>query len=540
MRRKLYGTLVTALVSCLGASAQEPDSDRDGLSDFQETHKYHTDPRSKDSDRDGVPDGDWDERREYAYTIRSIVRVIPPCGRAQTSDDYQDARILKQTKDYVELEVIHYPLATAGDAIGENPRWRRDYASMKEHLKPRINTNWNAKMRRDLLAELKAAEIDIGELTDKEVVEQVSRWFVQAYEGLYMFNALHVHYPNGRVAAIPGRERVIAKGKDEWTLREQFEHELLGRSMYYHKTRGTCTSSAMALTTVLRAVGIPTRMILTIPVVDGSDEDQVAKVRDRLTHHQVRAAVLRGVSKLGNSFASHTFNEVFVGGRWHRLNYNRLGQPILDGNLFGLLTHVHTFNDLSEWGLQPTWGAWAAKGRKSSVFAHNNPYATIALSDRFGQHAEIPNTPVRRGIPHLTITKAYWFHSADRPKGIGADAVPQDGSGHMLVHVEGSTGEGNAGEGDASGNELFEKVYRHVDKDFVLKAAGGESIPARARRGCWGKEFYIRIARTDWERVRTGVPYSLHAKNAGEGPKWKVKPGLTITRPAKGVTPGHR
>ena len=35
----------------------DPDSDGDGLTDFQETHKYGTDPERADSDGDGLPDG---------------------------------------------------------------------------------------------------------------------------------------------------------------------------------------------------------------------------------------------------------------------------------------------------------------------------------------------------------------------------------------------------------------------------------------------------------------------------------------------------
>ena len=33
-----------------------------------------------DRDRDGKPDGDWDERREYTYTVRSVVRVLRPAN----------------------------------------------------------------------------------------------------------------------------------------------------------------------------------------------------------------------------------------------------------------------------------------------------------------------------------------------------------------------------------------------------------------------------------------------------------------------------
>jgi beta-lactamase regulating signal transducer with metallopeptidase domain len=496
------------------SSETDRDSDGDGLSDYQELHKYRTDPKTQDSDGDGTPDGDWEERREYSYTVRSILRVMPPCGKGNLSDDYQDARIRKETDEYVELEVTHYPLATSSDGIEQNPKWQRDSARMIEYLKPRLNTNWDEKMRDDLLGELQDAGIRVDKLADKQVVEQLSNWFVGSYKDMPLFNALHVHYPQGRIAVLPGRERSIYIGRDDWTVQDEFEHELLGRSMFYNKTRGSCTSSAMGLTTVLRAVGIPTRMVLAIPIVDGSDEQQVAMLQ-KLRHHQVRKTALDGVSGLGNAFASHTFNEVYVGGRWHRLNYNRLGQSILDRHMFGLVTHIHTFNDLSEWGLQPTWGKWNATGRKTKVFAHNNPYATVAVTDQFGVHAKVPNPPVKETrLTHFTISKAYWFDSADRPRSIPADSVEQDGSGHVLVHVD------EKYDGD------FRRLYRIVRKQFVLKAQGQSDVPALAERGYWGTEFYLRIRPNDLTKVAKDVPYKLTATDS----TWKIKPDVTIVK----------
>ena len=63
MRNRLLALLVATLVHP-GLCAQDPDRDGDGLSDFHEVHKYNTDPDNKDSDGDGVTDGDWRERRE--------------------------------------------------------------------------------------------------------------------------------------------------------------------------------------------------------------------------------------------------------------------------------------------------------------------------------------------------------------------------------------------------------------------------------------------------------------------------------------------
>ena len=90
--------------------ATEIDTDKDGLIDFEEVHKYFTDPQLADSDGDGIDDADWHERREYTYTIRSVVKVMHPCDADAANDAYQDARVLSENENYVELEVIHYPL----------------------------------------------------------------------------------------------------------------------------------------------------------------------------------------------------------------------------------------------------------------------------------------------------------------------------------------------------------------------------------------------------------------------------------------------
>ena len=69
--------LLVSLFPCADSFGQtnEKDTDKDGLSDFHEINKYLTNPAVADSDGDGIPDGDWKERREYQYTIRSVVQV---------------------------------------------------------------------------------------------------------------------------------------------------------------------------------------------------------------------------------------------------------------------------------------------------------------------------------------------------------------------------------------------------------------------------------------------------------------------------------
>src|ERR1700719_4034422 len=91
------------------AQIQQTDSDGDDLSDFHEIHKYRTDPKKKDTAGKGVSDGDWQQRGEYSYSARAVVRVMPPYNLETLTDDYQDVRVLAVKKGYAELEFVVYP-----------------------------------------------------------------------------------------------------------------------------------------------------------------------------------------------------------------------------------------------------------------------------------------------------------------------------------------------------------------------------------------------------------------------------------------------
>lgn len=134
-------------------------------------------------------------------------------------------------------------------------------------------------------------------------------------------------------------------------------------------------------------------MVILAPAVDASNNEQLIMVKEHIKHNKVREIMMAGLRRSSKGFTNHTVNEVYVGNRWYRLNYNKLGQTVLDPHLFGLQTHVRTFNDLSEANLTPTWGWRYAKNEKSDVFQHSNPYTAVAISDLFGCHSNLPNPP---------------------------------------------------------------------------------------------------------------------------------------------------
>lgn len=383
---------LTALLLATTARAQDADTDRDGLPDFHEKHKYFTDPARSDTDGDGTPDGDWSERREYAYTIRTVLRVMPPYNVVAMTDDYQDARVVEEHPGYLEAEIIHYPFNTCDWTIHPDPSWRAAAGRLADDVRPGITTNWDDSMRAALTAELRAQGVDLATLDDRQVAETVSKWAMNRTNFEDSFTTFAVDFPNGKTRIAPGFEDGVNAGLKEHgrTIQQQWDRELFGKGMFETRWRGTCTSSAVYLATCLKAAGLPTRIIICVPSLDASDPDEVAMIAG-LTHRGVRRTMQRAAERLSDSWASHTFNEVYVGGRWRRLNYDRLGQNILDEGTMGLMTHVNTFRDLADANLAATWGIRNLKSIRHDVFGHSNPYSCIALSDEFGAHCALKN-----------------------------------------------------------------------------------------------------------------------------------------------------
>jgi hypothetical protein len=510
----------TCLVLLLAGAALAQDSDGDGLPDFEERHKYFTDPSSADSDGDGVPDGDWGERREYAYTVRTIVQVMRPAEAI--SDDYQDARVLDATDAYVELEVVHYPLNTVAEAIVPDPEWRGGAGAPREYLEPTTTANWDGEMRAELLAALAADGIDVAALDDRAVVEQASAWLLRRAKGVDDFTTFFTHFPGGRPAILPGLEGAAAQyAQGDLSMEQRWERELFAKGMFRNRTHGSCTSTAIYLQGCLRAAGIPTRTILCIPAVDASDDREMEMVKRGLTHHRVRQTVLGALEGIRGSWSSHTFNEVWVGGRWRRLNYSRLGQNILDPSCFGLMTHVATMRDWADAEGAGTVGRRQHLRRFDDAFGHRNPYSALTISDRFGPHANVANEPLPE-FKELTVTRAVWYDSSERPDDVSMK-LGDAASGHVLLQVK----ENRAGGGTAQ----YATFWEQVGKAFALRAEERPEVQARAERGYWGNGwFYIRIPPEELAKMAVDVPYALVALNGDAKYRWTVGPDVTLAR----------
>jgi hypothetical protein len=534
--RCIIGSLVcVGLLSVSSVCGREPDSDGDGLPDFQEIHKYGTDPGKISTAGDGISDGDWNRRREFTYTVRSVIRVMDPVNIDCLNDDYQDARVLARRDQYVELEVVHYPLNTVAEAITGNPNWREDAKSLQEYVRPGLTTNWDAAMQRELVGSLKKDGIDPDKLDDKAFVVRVATWLLDNSKYRNMFCTHYVEFANGQPIIPAGLEAKFEsdKGDPAWSIQQQFEHELFGRSMFANRSHGSCTSTAVLLTTALRAVGIPTRMVLALPLVDPTDPAQMTMVRDNLTHHRVRHTALLGLAS-AKGYANHTFNEVFVGGRWVRLNYKSLGQNILDANAFGMLTHVNTFNDLSEANLAATWGKRYALGERDAVFQHGNPYRADEIADHFGTFAKIEN-PSAQEHQSLTLSRLYWFDSPDAPNVVKQSKLTEQidpQAGYVMAHID----EWLSGE-----SQQYRLFLQGAPNEFLFRAEGHVDVPGRALGTITNlpdvRELIVMIAPGDLAKMKPGVHYILAAQNGTANKIWKTPGPVTIARSAEDKGP---
>jgi len=506
------------------------DTDGDGLSDYHESHKYMTDPLVSDSDNDGLPDGDWLERREFQYTVRSVVQVMKPVTIDFLNDHYQDARVLDETSEFVELEVIHYPFNTIASTIGENNDWRQMDESLQPWIKPGPSSDWTPEMRDQMIGELQKDGIDVKQLSDRQVVEKVSTWLCKRAEYTDGFTTFVTAWDVAGTPFVPGGLNASAESdlsKRGLTIQQQLEREVSAAGMFKHKTRGSCTSSAIYLSGCLKALGIPTRTVLCIPLIDASDEREFDLVMN-IKHPGVRQHLLGSLKPLKQSWASHTFNEVFVGGVWQRLNYNKLGQGIYDRELFGMITHVATFADWAEARAHETIGKRQKKDGPKDVFGFRNPYSTISLRDEIGAHCKVELPEVKTASGRV-VERILWTDDSALPDAI-LESCRERGRFGLIAEVS-----------NAGSKEEFLEFLEYADlRVFLDPPADSENSRLKVGfdKGCFwlnrNRAFiYIGFGPGDKRDLAKDAEYVFSPRDSSADKGWQMKNKLTTTRVGK-------
>lgn len=523
---------MSALAPCIAlalvlAAPQDADRDRDGLSDFQEVHKYGTDPRKADTDGDGVPDGDWLERREYAYTVRAVVHVLKPVTLEYLDDDFQDARLLDEGPQHVELEVVLYPFSSANEDIGADDGWRRPARDLKPWLEPGPTADWTPALREELLAALEADGVDVAKLSDKEAVERVSEWLMRHAEYEDGFASFLTSFDErGRPYVDDALRDAAERGEAEKgrTLEEQWAREVSAKGMFEHGVRGSCTSSAIYMSGCLRAVGVPTRTVLCIPLIDANDARERDLAAARLEHNEVRRIVMANAARGIGSWTSHTFNEVWVDGRWRRLNYSTLGQGILDEHYLGLMIHVGTWRDWADARMPETVGRRDQLAIQEQLFGGPNPYSTISLGDAFGEHCTLDNPVLEER--KVTVKRLLWTDDPALPDDVREGCARSDRFG-LVALVTG-----------VKGGDWWKDFLARADLRVYLSADGRPRLGVGLDPGCyWGKDegvwVNVPFGAADRRDLADGVEYRATARNENAG--YRIALELPVTR-----APGSR
>ena len=529
----LFGLIFFAPCFALTCIAEdEVDTDSDGLSDFHETHKYLTNPNKADSDGDGTADGDWLERREYQYTVRSVVHVMKPVTPEYLNDDYQDVRVLDETDNYVELEVIHYPMNTVASTIKGDKNWRQNIKKpdldLAKWLEPGPTSDWTPELAKEIREALAKDGINLDELDDKTTVEKVSRWLLQRAEYQDGFSCFCTAFDENGDPFIPDELKPNVGRNSDLTLEQQWEIEISASGMFRNKKRGSCSSSAIYINGCMRAVGIPTRTILCIPIVDAGDENEMTMI-GRLKQPTVRSDLMQALAPLKNSWASHTYNEVFVGGRWRRLNYDRLGQNIYDPGMFGLMTHVATFHDWADAKMHET------VGRRHSlpsfaVFGGANPYSTISLRDEVGKHCTLKMPEPEKILAR--VEQIHWTDSDELPDGIVENCRQRNRFG-FIADVTGFKSQSDVRRFLA---EADMRVYLEVVPDDELSSEKqATNLGIGFEPGCYWYDngtlrIYVPFGTGDRQQLVLGAKYLFKPRNAKNENKWLMPHEISVVR----------
>ena len=318
----------------LGTNPKSSDTDGDGLSDYDEHCKYRTDPTKKDSDGDGQPDGDWQERREYVYSIRAICEIRSPSSLEMINDLYQDARLVEKQAtldDAKVVEVLIFPFAKAHVYPQSYPQKKLD-SKLRKFLQPTASMNFTSEMKKGV------ADIIQEATTDVEAIEKLLQWMNS--ETSMERQLPHWEYLRIIDGKIVWHKSLGSPAQDEHFLKTNF----LGDSMFKNKVHGTCSSMAILRGTMFRAAGLPTRLIQTLPLMTRYSEDPVP-MADQL---RMRAMAKGYDWGPGNGGANHTYNEVFLNNRWVRVDHSIGTSPFVGDKLFIKAWSAPSWNNLKE------------------------------------------------------------------------------------------------------------------------------------------------------------------------------------------------
>ncbi|MBN8218039.1 MAG: hypothetical protein J0L75_15460 [Spirochaetes bacterium] len=541
---------------------QVMDTDGDGLSDENENAKYFTSPTNKDTDGNGVIDSDWNERRQFAYSIRAVVRVLKPCANMPQSDDFQDVRIVAQTDEYVDLEIIAYLWHRGLDSyrlpdfrmkriqrrqftrLPDNISWRDDYAGMTEWLKPGKVCNWDAEMREQIIEELRNVRIDPDQLTDTDLVETVAVWLLEGSRCLsksampYLFNL------KGAKPVLPNEFELFFARNSPFEGRGWNEYAgsvFSAKKMWESKTYEWGLSWCSYFATVMRSLGVPTRIVQFVPIINADSREQRYYLAQSIKPEDVKNYLDDSVrfcfanQMLQDPVQVITMNEVYIGNRWTLLYLPKDLKGIMfpaSPRVFhvtpGYLFRVHTFADPGDQNYSASWGKQMAGLLKVKDMPGPLPFRILSLTPRVGKF----NRLIINGLTNLDAVVDSSLDALLDP--MSDSTAPPDANKAYLSGLMAGQMAGMFEIPDSSSQDLYFNLRpRYFDKKVLTNAAIETATLASTGPAWTGYSFFPEAVKPATPATGTGTVPAGTVVKPPEGTAVNPAAAAVVTPAAK-------
>lgn len=358
----------------LGTLSTTADTDADGLTDYEEYCKYQTDPTLVDSDGDGKPDTDWDERREYAYSIRAVLELKPPWDISAMNDLFQDARLMAdaETRAYSKVEVVVYPYATPVLLPMRYP-YQLPSETIRKYTEPTYDLNYSTEMQ----MEVKRLLSGVGHTLD--AIAQLHHEIGQMELTTPLYAPFVYTYKHqGRLLTdwsffdSMDMDREVTESE----VQEALNVNYFGDSMFKRKQYGACISRSRLFASMLRAAGIPARVSMSVPMLyyykGGNEWNRLVK---NVNNEAVAGSYAydQPLIPAEVTIVGHSQVEVYLNNHWIRLGYQLNEGPIFAGTDLVFIKIIDAA-DFTEIDFTKTWAP--------AQWVKERPYRTVELSDQ--------------------------------------------------------------------------------------------------------------------------------------------------------------
>ena len=361
----------------LGTMCTTSDTDADGLTDYEEYCKYRTNPILADSDGDGTPDSEWNERREYTYSIKTVLELKPPWNLEAMNDLFQDARFMESTVEngaYTKVEVIVYPYASPLLLPTPYPH-QPTSETFSKYIQPTVDLNYSSEMQVEIQQILSGATHTLDVLARLQHEISQMKLTIPLYAPF-----VYTYKQQGELVTDRTFFESIDQEVTESEINDALAVNYFGDSMFRRKQYGACISRARLFASMLRAAGIPARVSMSMPMLyyyKGTGEWK--RLMKNLSNEAVTGSFAYEVPSVPHEVAivGHSQVEAYLNNHWIRLGYQLNEGPLFAGT-DQVFIKIIDADDFTEIDFTKTWAPLP--------WIQERPYKTVELSDQAAKY----------------------------------------------------------------------------------------------------------------------------------------------------------